>query len=147
MRRALAAALSSLAIAIPVADAAAATVARKPAPKKKVVTVTKRIAGPEELAGRWGPLEVVVVLRKTTTILATKKRKIARRVTGVSVPVYPDHSYRSVFINSQALPILRREALQAQFAPGNIDFVSGATLTSEAFTQSLQAAILKARKA
>lgn len=40
---------------------------------------------------------------------------------------------------TRAIPTLRAEALQAQSA--NIDTVSGATATSEAYAQSLQAAI------
>ena len=42
-------------------------------------------------------------------------------------------------ISRAAAPILREEALQAQSA--NIDTVSGATYTSEAYAQSLQAAL------
>ena len=41
----------------------------------------------------------------------------------------------------QALPLLRQAALQAQSA--NVDMVSGATYTSEAFVESLQAALLQ----
>ena len=63
----------------------------------------------------------------------------------MSVPTYPDHTDRSVYINSQALPILKSEALRAQSA--SIDMVSGATDSSEAFAESLQSAILKAKKA
>jgi uncharacterized protein with FMN-binding domain len=61
---------------------------------------------------------------------------------GLGVPVWPDHANRSIEINDQALPILVHEALVAQSA--QIDQVSGATYTSEAFTQSLQAALLQA---
>ncbi|NKQ57388.1 FMN-binding protein [Amycolatopsis sp. K13G38] len=46
------------------------------------------------------------------------------------------HSQR---IAKGAAPTLRQEALQAQNA--NIDSVSGATITSEAYAQSLQAAL------
>jgi uncharacterized protein with FMN-binding domain len=63
----------------------------------------------------------------------------------VSVPSYPNHTDRSIYINQTALPILKTEALRAQSA--NINMVSGATDTSDAFAQSLQAAILKAKKA
>ena len=42
-------------------------------------------------------------------------------------------------INAYAIPILRQEALQAQNA--NINFISGATWTSQGYTQSLQSAI------
>ena len=50
-----------------------------------------------------------------------------------------------MYINQNALPILKSEALQRQSA--NINLVSGATDTSYAFAQSLQAAILKAKQA
>lgn len=44
-----------------------------------------------------------------------------------------------MMINNQAMPMLRSEAIQAQSA--NVDTVSGATMTSEAFIQSLQSAL------
>ncbi|MGI8749322.1 MAG: FMN-binding protein [Thermoleophilaceae bacterium] len=46
-------------------------------------------------------------------------------------------------INSQAAPQLRGEALRAQSA--QMDVVSGATYTSEAYARSLQAALVRAR--
>jgi uncharacterized protein with FMN-binding domain len=55
---------------------------------------------------------------------------------------YTFHTSRSQYIMSKALPILRQEFLTAQSA--RIQNVSGATYTSEAFTKSLQAALLKA---
>ena len=55
---------------------------------------------------------------------------------------YTYHTSRSQFIMSQALPILRQEFLAAQSS--RIQMVSGATLTSEAFIQSLQSALIKA---
>ncbi len=70
---------------------------------------------------------------------------MTRKITNVGVPVYPNHTDRSVFINQQALPYLAQEVLQAQFNP-NIDMIGGATATSFAFEQSLQAAILQAKK-
>ena len=48
---------------------------------------------------------------------------------------------RSAQINDEAIPYLRQQALQAQSA--NIDGVSGATYTSNAYVQSLQAALDK----
>ena len=86
---------------------------------------------------------MTIVVRKTTTITGTKK-KVTRRMTAVSVPTYPNHTDRSVFINQNALPILKAEALRAQSA--NINMVSGATDSSDAFAQSLQSAILKGKK-
>jgi uncharacterized protein with FMN-binding domain len=120
---------------------AAATLAAAP---KKVVTTTKTVAGPEAVADRWGYVEVVLVVKKTTTTVG-KHKKVARKIAKVNVPVYPDHTDRSVFINGQALPLLTQEVLTAQFDP-NIGMVGGATATSFAFEQSLQAALLKAKK-
>ncbi|TML16957.1 MAG: FMN-binding protein, partial [Actinobacteria bacterium] len=74
------------------------------------------------------------------------KRKVTRKITAVSVPTYPNHTDRSVYISSQALPILKSEALHAHMS-ANISLVSGATYTSDAFAQSLQSAILKAKRA
>jgi len=56
---------------------------------------------------------------------------------------YPNtHSY-SVYVNSQAMPMLTQEAVQAQSA--QVSGVSGATFTSQAFAQSLAAALAKAK--
>ena len=46
---------------------------------------------------------------------------------------------RSARISSEAEPLLKSEALQAQSA--RIDVVSGATFTSESYAQSLQSAL------
>ena len=48
---------------------------------------------------------------------------------------------RSADINSQAGPLLLQETLAAQ--SGNIDTISGATYTSEAYAQSIQSALDK----
>ena len=111
---------------------------------KKTVTVTKTVAGPQAVADRWGYVEVTLVVKKTTTTVGTHK-KVTRKITSVGVPVYPNHTDRSVFINSQAVPWLKSEVLKAQFNP-NIEMIGGATATSYAFEQSLQAALLKAKR-
>lgn len=56
---------------------------------------------------------------------------------------YPDTHSTSVYINSQAMPYLKQEAIQAQSA--NVQIVSGATFTSQAFIQSLQNALNQAK--
>jgi len=61
------------------------------------------------------------------------------QITAINVLDYPSDRRTSRYINGQALPALEQEAIQAQSA--NIDGVSGATLTSEAFAQSLDAAL------
>ena len=137
MRRTITTLLTVGVLALPVAQATAAV-------KTTKKVVTKKFAGTAFQADRWGPLQVTIVVRKTTTITGTR-RKVTRKITALSVPTYPNHTDRSVYISSQALPILKSEALRAQSA--NINLVSGATNTSEAFAQSLQSAILKAKKA
>jgi len=139
MRKSIIILLTVAALALPIVDATAATKA-----KVRKIVITKRFAGSVASVDRWGSLQVTIVVRKTTTITGTKK-KVTRRMTAVTVPVYPNHTDRSVFINQNALPILKAEALKAQSA--NINMVSGATDTSNGFEQSLQSAIVKALRA
>jgi uncharacterized protein with FMN-binding domain len=139
MRKSITATVSAFVLAIPVADAVAA--ANTPAatlvvPKKKVVT--KKVTGPVTQADQWGFVEVVLTVKKTTITIG-KRTKVTRKITAISIPVYPDHTDRSVYISHQALPYLMQETLQAQSA--NIQMVSGATISSDAYIQSLQAAI------
>ena len=61
------------------------------------------------------------------------------RITNVHALRLTDSSGTSVSISAGAAPTLRHEALAAQSA--QIDVVSGATYTSEAYQQSLQSAI------
>ncbi len=64
------------------------------------------------------------------------------KITDVKFLQYPNTHQTSVAINQQAMPYLKQEALQAQ--SGNVQIISGATYTSQAFRQSLQAALSKA---
>ncbi|TPN50352.1 FMN-binding protein [Mesorhizobium sp. B1-1-9] len=64
------------------------------------------------------------------------------QLTALKVLKYPSDRRTSININRQALPMLRDEAISAQSA--NVDIVSGATLTSRAFIQSLRGALKKA---
>ena len=57
------------------------------------------------------------------------------------MPVYPDHTGRSRIHQPERAAALIQEALKAQST--HIYIISGATYTSEAFGQSLQAAITK----
>jgi uncharacterized protein with FMN-binding domain len=125
--------------------AVSAAVALNAATPKKVVTTTKTVQGATGSAGRWGDLRVTLVVKKTTTTVG-KRKTVTRKITSVRVPVYPNHTDRSVFINQQAMPLLVQETLQAQFNISKIDVISGATDSSYAFGQSLQAALLAAKK-
>ncbi len=84
-------------------------------------TVTGSVA-----STRWGPVQV--------SILVTDGK-----ITAVDVPRYPTGNGKDRQINATALPILTKETLSAQSA--DIDMVSGATVTSEGYVQSLQSAL------
>ena len=75
---------------------------------------------------RWGPVQVQVTVD-------------GGKITDVTAVQYPNGNGRDQEINSYALPVLAKEALAAQSA--NIDHVSGATVTSDGYVQSLQSAI------
>jgi uncharacterized protein with FMN-binding domain len=75
---------------------------------------------------RWGPVQVQVKISN-------------HRITDVRVLRRPDGNDRDNEINGYALPQLRAEVLQAQSA--HIDAVSGATVTSGGYLESLQAAL------
>ena len=61
------------------------------------------------------------------------------KITDISIVTDNATDPRSAQINSQALPLLQQEAMSAQSA--NIDGVSGATFTSQAYAQALQSAL------
>lgn len=65
------------------------------------------------------------------------------KITDVKFLDYPQSHQISVYINSQAMPYLTQEAIQAQSA--NVNMISGATFTSEAFVQSLASALTQAK--
>jgi uncharacterized protein with FMN-binding domain len=75
---------------------------------------------------RWGDVQVAITVS-------------GGKITDVAVPIYPANNGRDQEINAYALPTLRQETLAAQSA--HIDTVSGATVTSDGYLQSLQAAL------
>jgi|ERR1035437_1159272 uncharacterized protein with FMN-binding domain len=64
------------------------------------------------------------------------------KLTDVIFLQYPSDRRTSVQINSQAMPYLKQEAIQAQSA--NVNIISGASDSSGAFIQSLGAALAMA---
>ena len=64
------------------------------------------------------------------------------QIASVKMLDYPSDRRTSRYINSQALPMLQQEVMQAQSV--NVDTVSGATLTSDAYIKSLANALSKA---
>jgi uncharacterized protein with FMN-binding domain len=75
---------------------------------------------------RWGNVQVTITVTDG-------------KITDVGVPVYPSDNGRDQEINAFALPTLRQETLAAQNA--SINTVSGATVTSDGYLQSLQSAL------
>ena len=75
---------------------------------------------------RWGPVQVAVTVA-------------GGKITDVQVPQYPQGNSRDAEINASALPTLIQETEQQQSAA--IDMVSGATVTSDGYVQSLQSAL------
>jgi uncharacterized protein with FMN-binding domain len=91
------------------------------APSGQTVTVNGPVA-----QTRWGPVQVQVTIQNG-------------RITNVTPLQYPNGNGRDQEINSYALPQLHDQVISAQSA--RIDGVSGATVTSDGYTQSLQAAL------
>jgi uncharacterized protein with FMN-binding domain len=90
-------------------------------PSSKITTYTGSVA-----QTRWGPVQVKITVQ-------------GGKIAKVMVLQQPNGNPRDAEINSQALPILIDETVQAQSA--NIDMVSGATVTSDGYVRSLQAAL------
>lgn len=65
------------------------------------------------------------------------------RLADVKFLQYPNDRSTSRYINSQAMPILKSQAIQAQSA--QVDGVSGASDTSAAFQESLASALAQAK--
>jgi uncharacterized protein with FMN-binding domain len=83
------------------------------------------VTGPSA-STRWGPVQVQLTVTDGT-------------VTAVDVVDYPSGNGKDQQINARALPVLVQETLDAQSA--EIDMVSGATVTSEGYLESLQGAL------
>ena len=64
------------------------------------------------------------------------------KISNVKFLQYPNSHPASVYINQQVMPYLKQEAIRAQNA--NVQIISGATFTSQAFIQSLSNALSKA---
>lgn len=90
-------------------------------PTVRTVTVNGTVARTD-----WGPVQVQV-------------RIVGRKITEVRVVQRPTGNRRDDQIIGYALPKLRQQVLQAQSA--RIDGVSGATVTSGGYRESLQAAL------
>jgi len=75
---------------------------------------------------RWGPVQVRITVQ-------------GGKISASHAVRYPQGTSRDAQINGSALPVLDQEVVQQQSA--SIDTVSGATVTSDGYLQSLQSAI------
>ena len=75
---------------------------------------------------RYGPVQVQLEVSGST-------------ITNVSVLQYPNSDGRDIQINQYALPQLIQQTLDQQ--DGSVSMISGATYTSEGYSQSLQSAL------
>jgi uncharacterized protein with FMN-binding domain len=103
------------------ADAPAPSASSRRPGSAKTVRVNGTVA-----PTRWGPVQVQVTIT-------------SGRITDVRALLRPSGNDRDDEINTYAVPQLRAEVLGAQSA--NIDTVSGATVTSGGYIESLQAAL------
>lgn len=109
--------------------ALAATIAG-PAGNAFAQTATTHTYKGPTVSYHWGTVQVSITVKN-------------KRITNVKTVYNPDTG-RSQFIEDRAVPLLKAEVLSAQSA--NIQYVSGATDTSQAYITSLQAAVRKAIK-
>lgn len=65
------------------------------------------------------------------------------KITDVQFLQFPNDQPNSVAVSNQSTPVLKQEAIAAQSA--QVDVVSGATDTSQAFVKSLSAALANAK--
>jgi uncharacterized protein with FMN-binding domain len=79
----------------------------------------------------YGNLQVVAVIK-------------GGKIVDVQWPIYPDHKGNTSEVSARSLPKLKQEAIVAQST--NVDIITGATQTSQAFQVSLTDALSGATK-
>lgn len=113
--------LSSTASSGTTSTSSTKTTAKATSTKATTTKVTGSVA-----STRWGPVQVELSVA-------------SGKITKVSVLQYPTGNGTDEQINGYALPILTQETIDAQSA--NINMVSGATVTSGGYLESLQSAL------
>ena len=146
MRRTVTTLAVAAVLFVPLGNAWAAVHAPKATPKKKVVTQTVTITGPRAPCGpnnKWGDLQARIKVKKTTTTVGAKKT-VAIKILALDFPVKSDHTFKTVYITNQALPVLIEDVLSLQTA--DVENISGATDTVVSFKKTLSGAIALAKK-
>ena len=121
--------------AIPVSKASASTAIESPATTNPTTATKQGTYANGTFTGSpasqpYGTVQVAVVVS-------------GGRITNVKLLQTPNQGDQTQYINEQAFPLLVQEVIIAQ--SGKIDGVSGASLTSPAFIQSVTSALAKAR--
>lgn len=123
-------ALTMLGLATPLAAAGGALAATPAAPATPAAIVQAKFTDGtytgQSAYAYWGNVQVQVKVQ-------------GGQIAGFTLLDYPRHTGTSISINRQALPILAQEVIDAQSA--QVSFVSGATLSSQAFLQSVASAL------
>jgi uncharacterized protein with FMN-binding domain len=113
-------------LALPSAADAPGIVSASPASPSGAAAVPATVVNGTVSQTRWGPVQV----RATIS---------GGRLTDVTALQYPQGNQRDAEINSYALPALHDAVIAAQSA--HVDAISGATVTSDGYLTSLQAAL------
>ncbi len=92
---------------------ALARTAKAPTAAKKKVVSNITVTGPNVKCHQWGFMTVQLQVTKTVVTPTGGKPVVTIKITGVSWPVYPDHTPKSKYINAQALPLLQRRPCTA----------------------------------
>ena len=101
------------------------TSASRTAASSRTATQTATYTG-QSADTRWGPVQVQLTVQ-------------GGKITRARAVQYPQGTNTDAQINGYALPLLDQEVVQKQSA--SIDTISGATVTSDGYLQSLQSAI------
>ena len=112
-------------LAPPVAGSSSSTESTDSSDSSSATSSAKTYTGPSTDT-QWGPVQVAITVANG-------------KITDVTVPVYPNGNGRDAEINAYALPILTKATLASQ--DGNVDMISGATVTSQGYAKSLQGAL------
>ena len=124
---------------------ALARTAKTPTATKKKVVSNITVTGPNVKCHQWGFMTVQLQVTKTVVTPSGGKPVVTIKITGVSWPIYPDHTPKSKYINAQALPLLQQETMALQASAGTkLQNISGATHTTVSWRASLIAALAKA---
>ncbi len=133
--------------------ASTSTVPATPKPSQSPATTTAPVSGPRTSPPATGAPATTVAPSAARTVtgsvvqygygqLSVKVTLAGTRITNVALGQIQVAEQTSAIIAQEAIPILQKEVLSAQSA--RINGVSGATYTSEAYAQSLQAALTHA---